>query len=428
MCSTIRRARSSMRIAPTVRRFASAYSARRSSFEGFDIPAGATCYVSSVAGHLSDRYYKCPYAFEAARCMEPRNEHRPRGAFAPFGMGSRVCAAAGLVEAMALTTAASLLHAAELELTRPGRPFHAVLNPLPGPTSDLAVTVVAMRSHSTGTASAADEEALALTLAELPEVLPLVDARQLEDLLPLVTVRRFPGSHVIIREGDDAEEFFIILEGEVEVLKSRPDETTMRVGRLGAGDYFGEIGLLKGSRRTATVRALGDVRTLVMNRDTFLTVVAESDLMSGEVARLVRRRFLVNALLQALPSLEEGAAANLAPEMELTRYGPGEFIVRQGEQAEALYIVARGQVDVLKETADGHRVPLARLAAGEFFGEVGLLQSIPRTATVQAVEGEDVEVVVIGRAAFRRLVSDTPSALSDIVATMCQRITRAFDA
>jgi CRP-like cAMP-binding protein len=83
---------------------------------------------------------------------------------------------------------------------------------------------------------------------------------------------------------------------------------------------------------------------------------------------------------------------------------------------------------VLKETADGHRVPLARLGAGEFFGEVGLLQSIPRTATVQAAEGEDVEIVVIGRAAFHHLVSDTPSALSDIVGTMCQRITRAFDA
>jgi CRP-like cAMP-binding protein/cytochrome P450 len=395
-------------------------------FEGFDIPAGTTCYVSSVAGHLSDRFYKCPYAFDAQRCAEPRNEHRPRGAFAPFGMGSRVCAAAGLVEAMALTTVASLLHVATLQLTSPDRRFHAVLNPLPGPTSDLRVTVLAMRSAGAPSASTGGDS-LQPTLDELPELLPLVDADRLADLLPLVTVRLHASGHVIITEGDDAEEFFVVLDGEVEVLKTRPDGTDMRVGRLGPGDYFGEIGLLKGSKRTATVRTLGAVRTLVMDRPTFLSVVAESDLMSGEVARLVRRRFLVNALLQALPSLEEGAAANLAPEMELARFAPGEIIVRQGDDAEAFYIVARGSVDVVKETADGHRVPVARLSAGEFFGEVGLLQSIPRTATVQAAD-EDVEIVVIGRAAFHRLVSDTPSALNDIVGTMCQRITRAFDA
>ena len=397
-------------------------------FAGFDIAAGSTCYVSSVAGHLSDRFYKCPYAFDADRCMEPRNEHRPRGAFAPFGMGSRVCAAAGLVEAMALTTAASLLHVAELALTSPDRAFHAVLNPLPGPTSDLRITVLGMRSPVVTPAPHRGAAGAALSREELPEVLPLVDASQLDDLLPLVSVRRYAGGQVVITEGHDADEFFIILEGDVDVLKSRPDGSPVRVGRLGTGEYFGEIGLLRGSRRTATVRAVGELRTLVMDRETFLSVVAESDLMSGEVARLVRRRFLVNALLQALPSLEEGAAASLAPEMEMARYGAGEIIVRQGDQAEAFYIVARGQVVVVKETSDGHRVPLARLSVGEFFGEVGLLQSIPRTATVQAAEGEEVEVVVIGRAAFHKLVSDTPSALTDIVATMCQRITRAFDA
>ena len=397
-------------------------------FAGFDIAAGATCYVSSVADHLSDRFYKCPYAFEAERCMEPRNEHRARGAFAPFGLGSRVCAAAGLVEAMALTTVATLLHAADFDLTRPDRTFHAVLNPLPGPTNDLRVTVVALRSPGASTAEGVEATVGPIAADELPEALPLVDPSQLEHLLPLVTVRRVSGGHTILAEGDDADEFFIILDGEVEVLKARSAGMMMRVGRLGAGDYFGEIGLLKGSKRTATVRSLGPVRALVMNRETFLTIVAESDLMSGEVARLVQRRFLVNALLQALPNLEEGTAARMAPEMEMAQYGPGEVIVRQGEQAEAFYIIARGQVEVLKETADGHRVPVARLSEGEFFGEVGLLQSIPRTATVQAADGGDVEVVVIGRAAFHHLVSETPSALTDIVATMCQRITRAFGA
>ena len=84
---------------------------------------------------------------------------------------------------------------------------------------------------------------------ELPEVPPLVDASQLQDLLPLVSVRRHAGGQVVITEGDDADECFIILDGEVDVLKSRPD----------------------GHRVTATVRAAegGDVEVVVTGRAAF---------------------------------------------------------------------------------------------------------------------------------------------------------------
>lgn len=386
-------------------------------FHGYVIRAGTTCYVSSVANHLSERYYTCPYAFDASRCMEPRNEHRPRGAYAPFGMGSRVCAAAGLVEAMALTTVATMLHAVDMELADTPKRFRAVLNPLPGPSAALRVRIRGVRTPR------AAEAGVTLALDRVSDALPLIDPSQLQELLGDVTARQFQPGATIITEGDEANDFYIALEGSAEVFKARANGDVQRVGTLGAGDYFGEIGLLTGSKRTATVRAgRAGLRALVLDRDTFQTVVAESDLMSSEVARLVRRRFLVNALLQALPSLDERAAAEIIPDVELARFSAGEVIVRQGDPAEAFYIVASGEVDVIREAADGVRVPLARLSAGEFFGELGLLHAIPRTATVEAVN-DDAEVVVVGRASFQRLVRSTPTALTDIVATVCQRLT-----
>lgn len=384
-------------------------------FQGFTIKAGTTCYVSSIANHLSERYYGCPYAFQADRCMEPRNEHRPRGAYAPFGMGSRVCAAAGLVEAMALVTVSTMLHEVDMELVAAPKRFRAVLNPLPGPSSGLKVRVKGLRRHD-ATAP------VPIALDRVSDALPLIDPSQLQALLGDLTARQFAPGEAIIRQGDDADNFYIALEGSAEVFKARPDGEPQKVGTLGAGDYFGEIGLLTGSRRTATVRAgAPGLRALVLDRETFLNVVAESDLMSGEVARLVRRRFMVNALLQALPSLDESGAAELVPEIELVRFTSGAVIVRQGEPAEAFYIVAAGQVDVIREAPDGVRVPLARLAAGEFFGELGLLHAIPRTATVESASDE-TEVVVVSRASFQRLVRSTPLALTDIVSTVCQRL------
>jgi CRP-like cAMP-binding protein len=107
------------------------------------------------------------------------------------------------------------------------------------------------------------------------------------------------------------------------------------------------------------------LRVLVLDRETFLHVVAESDLLSGELARLFHRRFLVNALLQALPSLRESAANRLLPDVDLARFSPGSAIVRQGEAAEAFYIVARGRVNVIRESPDGMRA--ARAAGPESF-------------------------------------------------------------
>lgn len=400
-------------------------------FEGFLVPAGSICYVSTVANHLSERYYGCPYAFDADRCMEPRNEHRPRGAFAPFGMGSRVCAAAGLVETMALTIVSTLLHTTRIELASPPRRFRPVLNPLPGPNTSLSIRVLGQRDAAARQASASaraeSPRGADLNADQSASLLPMLDSAMLERLLSTMATRQHAAGTVVIVEGEEAEEFFIAVDGSAEVFQSRASGEAQRVGRLGAGDYFGEIGLLTGSRRTATVRAgTNGLRALVLDRDTFLHAVAESDLMSGELARLVHRRFLVNALLRALPSLRESAATRLLPDVDLARFPAGTVIIRQGEPAEAFYIVARGQVNVIREAPDGVRVPLARLSAGEFFGEVGLLHGIARTATVEAAEGDDVEVAIVQRATFQRLVRATPGALTDVVGVICQRLAAAL--
>ncbi|HVE82408.1 MAG TPA: FAD-dependent oxidoreductase [Myxococcales bacterium] len=80
-------------------------------------------------------------------------------------------------------------------------------------------------------------------------------------------------------------------------------------------------------------------------------------------------------------------------------YEPGESIVKQGEIGDRFYIIARGAVEVVREDEGGLTCTrLARLGPGEHFGEVALLQNVPRTATVRAVEPTDV--VCIGRGDF----------------------------
>jgi len=88
--------------------------------------------------------------------------------------------------------------------------------------------------------------------------------------LALASERRTvaPGE-VVVREGEPAQEFFVIVEGEVEVTQAGQVLRTERTG-----DYFGEIGLLRDVPRTATVTAVTDVVLLVLGRRPFLETVS----------------------------------------------------------------------------------------------------------------------------------------------------------
>lgn len=67
----------------------------------------------------------------------------------------------------------------------------------------------------------------------------------------------------VFREGDAARELYVLLQGEVEVLKGSRRGTEVRVALLGVGDWFGEMSLLDVQRRSATVRAVAPAELLV---------------------------------------------------------------------------------------------------------------------------------------------------------------------
>ncbi|KJC52361.1 hypothetical protein UP06_04930 [Bradyrhizobium sp. LTSP857] len=85
---------------------------------------------------------------------------------------------------------------------------------------------------------------------------------------------------------------------------------------------------------------------------------------------------------------------------------PGEVLFRAGDEADALYIVARGKVEVLRAAATDADAQIAVLGAGHAFGEMALLNGGPRTATIRAAE--DTELLAIAKADFERLVAGDP--------------------
>ena len=99
---------------------------------------------------------------------------------------------------------------------------------------------------------------------------------QLEAAMMAATVREVGAGTIVIRQGDEADNFYVIDEGRVEVTQTPASGGPARVLRqMGAGEVFGEIGLLTGVPRTATVTAMTKATLLVLDKRAFLAVVSE---------------------------------------------------------------------------------------------------------------------------------------------------------
>jgi len=94
---------------------------------------------------------------------------------------------------------------------------------------------------------------------------------------------------VIVREGEPGDELYLLVEGTVEV-RRQTGEGEVRLDTLGAGAYFGEMAVLDGSPRSATVVATSDVRALVLDGVRLRELVLEMPELAFDLLRVLAER------------------------------------------------------------------------------------------------------------------------------------------
>jgi thioredoxin reductase (NADPH) len=118
---------------------------------------------------------------------------------------------------------------------------------------------------------------------------PDVPSATLEREVERMKIRRFLAGQTIIREGDPAESFFILTRGAASVRQNGPQGET-EISTLKAGDFFGEMGLLSGTVRNATVRATAPSEVLELDAEGFRDLVESSQLTKDHLESKVERR------------------------------------------------------------------------------------------------------------------------------------------
>jgi nucleotide-binding universal stress UspA family protein len=165
----------------------------------------------------------------------------------------------------------------------------------------------------------------------------------------------------------------------------------------------------------------------------FVGSVAEGVVQAASVPVLViprqhSRRYAarVSALLAQAPlfaALGQEDREHLGETARIRAYQPGEFIVREGEIATGCFIIASGQVEVMRGAPSAHPTVLTTLGAGEFFGEMAVIDDHPRSASVRALEA--TECVMIGRAEFLETLQRRPQIAVQMLPILVRRLRRA---
>jgi CRP/FNR family cyclic AMP-dependent transcriptional regulator len=105
-------------------------------------------------------------------------------------------------------------------------------------------------------------------------------------------------------------------------------------------------------------------------------------------------------------------------------YHDGEIIVRQGDAADRMFVIQKGQAQILVEK-DGKETPIRSAGEGELIGEMAIFERDVRSATVRAL-GE-VRVLTVDKKNFLRRIHEDPSLAFRVVQTMSRRIRELSD-
>jgi len=235
----------------------------------------------------------------------------------------------------------------------------------------------------------------------------LLPEGQREGVMSSFTEERYGFGEEIIREGEEANAFYVLTSGRARVCKKAEGGEEVPLNVLHAGAEFGELGLLEGRTRMATIRCSTEATALRLDREEFRRLLRDNPELYAGMELLARHRTLHNFLREfsGFSKLPFPVLRGLLENLEPVSVPAEQSIIRQGEGPGPLFILEQGRARVFVEK-EGTATNLAFLRPGDYFGELSVLVDAPRAATVEALT--DCRLLRLTSEALRELMAESP--------------------
>jgi len=137
------------------------------------------------------------------------------------------------------------------------------------------------------------------------------------------------------------------------------------------------------------------------------------------VSTLVRSILAQASIFEGLDSAQIDALARMAVRKT---YRTRETVLRKGDPAMQIYVIAKGRLKAITAGAEGRQAALSIMGPGEVFGEVAVLDGEPRSATISALE--PCELIILNRNEFFHFLERNPSAAIGLLQVLARRLRR----
>lgn len=219
-----------------------------------------------------------------------------------------------------------------------------------------------------------------------------LDDNERSDIFDAMFPINYIAGETVIQQGDEGDNFYVIDQGEMDVYVNNNLVTT-----IGEGGSFGELALIYGTPRAATVRAKSNVKLWGIDRESYRRILMGSTLRK----RKLYEEFL--SKVSILESLDKWERLTVADALETVQFEDGQKIVVQGKPGDEFYIILEGTAAVLQRRSEAEEfVEVGRLGPSDYFGEIALLMNRPRAATVVACG--PLKCVKMDRPRFERVL------------------------
>lgn len=225
--------------------------------------------------------------------------------------------------------------------------------------------------------------------------------------------RFYRAGETIFERNEPGSSLFSIASGSVEVLVDPNDSS--KIVPIGAGSIFGEVGLISGRRRGATIRAGADSICVEISRTAALKLQSSVPAAKRAIERIATERQLLQLLGSGLVSDD---LTGILDSYEIQTVSAGKPVISEGEEGDDIFVIRQGSMIVEKKVG-GKPVFMSYLPAGSYFGEMALIGNTRRTATVKAAIKS--EVIKLQGAAFKELLAKKPQLLARVKADMAAR-------
>jgi predicted acylesterase/phospholipase RssA/CRP-like cAMP-binding protein len=233
-----------------------------------------------------------------------------------------------------------------------------------------------------------------------------------------VTVKK---NDILFYQGDPSLELYIISKGRFKIFTGdRKNRFKHEIGAAAPGDLLGEIMILAGGRRTASVKAASPACLLSLSANQLGNLARQFPELAEKMRQVIRKRVRQNTLIALLSDLmgpmDASMIEDIVKQARWQTMKRGQTLFRKGDDGNDLYIVIHGK---LQASGRNNKI-LGDIGKGEMVGEMSVFTNEKRSATIRALRQS--ELVAFSKDSFEWLNQKHPRLLTRIIHILIQRL------